>query len=189
MNELMELYLRDTKKYNTDKEHPNHGYISKCYSVYFQQYKKRKINLLEIGLGGGGSLLLWSDYFSDIDAKIYGIDNGNDYRFGDCLEKTKSIKKIKIIVDDAYKKEIVDNLPNFDIIIDDGPHNKDSQIKFLELYLPKLKAGGTLIIEDIEDINYIEDFKNKLDGQYRYSIIDTATEKEYNSLLFVVRKL
>jgi hypothetical protein len=38
----------------------------------------------------------------------------------------------------------------FDYIIDDGPHNVQSQIYAIENWLSKVKKGGKLIIEDIQ---------------------------------------
>ena len=58
---------------------------------------------------------------------------------------------INLFIGDAYAKSFLSQLPKkFDIIIDDGPHSMNSQRKFIELYVPKLKKGGVAIIEDLQ---------------------------------------
>lgn len=191
MKSLLELYKQNRSTYlDTDKEDPSHKYISKCYDNLFQKYRDKKINLLEIGVASGGSLLLWKDYFKD--AIIFGCDIGAsfDRRFNDCINNVKNIPNITLIEMDAYNNlEILNTIPNLDIVIDDGPHTKESHLKCFELYLPKLNSGGVLIIEDIGDITWTEEYITKLTAEYTYRIIDTGTELEYNSLLFVVEKL
>jgi predicted O-methyltransferase YrrM len=185
---LLELYDLNQKKYlDTDKEYPNHHYISKFYSDKFSKYKDKEITLLEIGVASGGSLLLWNDYFEN--AKIYGLDIGSSFdgRFKQCIQNVQSISSIHLIESDAYLQQLVDRLPNFDIIIDDGPHTLESHIRFLNLYLPKLNPGGIAVIEDIDDIKWIEEYK-KYCGNYTNYTIDTDRNLEYNNLLFVVEK-
>jgi cephalosporin hydroxylase len=182
---LLEQYNKNPSKYlDTDKEEPNHKYISKCYSMAFKGYKNPTV--LEIGLASGGSLLLWNDYF--VDAKIIGIDSGADPRFQKCIENTINEKNIQLINSDAYDGVMVATLPNFDIIIDDGLHTKDSHLKCLNLYLPKLNPGGILVIEDIDDIQWIEEYIPLLPTGYEYQVIDTDRTKEYNNLLFLVKR-
>lgn len=188
MSSLLARYEENRERYlDTDKEHPNHAYISKFYDVEFEKYKDKKINLLEIGCASGGSLLLWHDYFTQ--ATIYGVDSGQDARFNNCQKYTENIDRIKLNQADGYDSDLVSSLPNFDIIIDDGPHTKESHFKLLDLYLPKLNQGGVLVIEDLDDINYGKEYCQKLTSEYQYETLDTNTQKEYNSILFVVRKL
>ena len=54
----------------------------------------------------------------------------------------------------------VSKLNNFDIIIDDGPHSLESQLKFIDLYYPKTNLGGVVIIEDIHP-DSLEPLKEK----------------------------
>lgn len=153
MKTLLELF----KKYNNyeNVDYPSdknsyHSYIEDVYEEYFSTYRNEKINLLEIGVAHSGSIRLWNDYFKD--AQIYGIDNFS------CGEEIKNksedlidgkLKNVKIICDDAYAENISGKLPDFDIIIDDGPHTYESQILAIRYYLPKLKPGGYMFVEDI----------------------------------------
>jgi len=129
---------------------------------------------------------LWNDYFKE--SVIYGVDSGKDGRFAQCINNTVGQSNIKLIKSDAYDPELISSLPEFDIIIDDGPHTLESHLKFLQLYLPKLNSGGVAIIEDIDDIGWIEFYKKYISDDYTYESIDTDRKVEYNNLLFVIRK-
>ena len=55
--------------YKTDKH--EHGY-TKIYEKYFDSLRDKKLQILEIGIADGKSLLTWSDYFKN--STIIGID-------------------------------------------------------------------------------------------------------------------
>ena len=57
------------KKYPTSKN--KSGFVE-LYEVFFENYKNKKINILEIGVDNGDSLRLWREYF--INANICGLD-------------------------------------------------------------------------------------------------------------------
>ena len=132
--------------YATDKLSA-HSYIP-VYERLFQHRKDKVLNVLEIGIGSGGSLQLWNDYFKNAD--IYGIDPTYIHEY---LARFPRIHQIK---DDAYiAQRIEDNFISknieFDIVIDDGPHNKESQMLTMQLYFPLLTNDGIIIIEDVQD--------------------------------------
>jgi len=128
-------------KHGTDKE-SRHKYCSAFYDKVFLDLKDKKLNILEIGIQNGSSLVLWNEYFKN--SIVYGIDNSNLIK-----DRLDTYPRIKTIIQDAYKKELTFNLPLFDIIIDDGPHTLESQIKFINNYFKKLNKNGKLFIEDI----------------------------------------
>lgn len=192
MKTLTQLYNENPSTYlGTDKEMNCHHYLSRLYDNVFPKYQDKNINMLEIGLALGGSILLWRDYFPN--AQIYGVSLDSDTGFNQCIENLKNVPNFTLKGCDAYTKEAADLLPNFDIIIDDGPHTFDSHIALLDLYMPKLNPGGVLIIEDIDDINWCNQYISKLNQEYNnqayYTIVDTARILEYNSLVFMVNKL
>jgi hypothetical protein len=129
-------------KYGTDKE-SKHKYCSAFYEKAFYDLKDKKLNILEIGIQQGSSLVLWNEYFKN--SIVYGIDNSDFIK-----DRLDTYPRIKTIIQDAYKKKLTFNLPFFDIIIDDGPHTLESQIKFINNYFKKLNKKGTLYIEDID---------------------------------------
>ena len=167
---------------STDKE-SWHKYCSGFYDKEFPKYRNLPINLLEIGVQKGGSMLLWNHYFTN--AKIYGVDI-IDYG---SIEKTKGLSNVEVMVADAYNDSFAKMLPNFDIIIDDGPHTYDSQVSAIKLYLPKLNDGGIMVIEDFLNDSWVEDYKKLVPQGCSYEVIDTRVISGIpESLLFVIRK-
>ena len=183
------------KKYNnggTDKT-LIHSYIDNFYEDQFLKYKDSKVSLLEIGIQGGASLKLWKEYFLNYDT-IVGIDISED----NVHQDYKNISGINYIFGDAYSDEIVNKVSNFDIIIDDGPHSIESQINCINKYLPKLNSGGIMVIEDVQDITWIDKFienfkkfyeKDDTDCFYELETIDLRNIKNrYDDIIFTIRK-
>lgn len=183
----------------TDKASP-HTYVQNFYEKEFEKYKDKKINFLEIGICSGGSFILWSEYFENPNSLI-GIDCTDEYLHPEC----KNIKGVDFYFNDAYDKDFVSTLPSFDIAIDDGQHTFESQIQFLELYLPKLNKGGVLIIEDVQSESYFEKFiaisesvseNDSEDVEYEVECLDFRNSFEHrkrgwgppDDMLFIVRK-
>jgi cephalosporin hydroxylase len=128
----------------TDKS-TTHCYVESFYDDAFAEYREKEISLLEIGVNVGGSIKLWKEYFINSTA-IVGIDN----RPGQLDSQFRDIEGVTYYFEDAYNKNITSKLPQFDIIVDDGAHYVDMQIKALDIYLPLLKDGGIYVIEDID---------------------------------------
>lgn len=127
----------------TDKEWP-HNFLSGLYSRKF--IRERSVNsILEIGFANGASLALWAHAFPK--AKILGLD------INDCTNPHPALSghsNVTMIRADAYEQNVVESLPmKFQIVIDDGPHTVESQIRALQLYRDVLTKNGMLIIEDI----------------------------------------
>lgn len=137
------------KKYNTDK-FAAHGY-AQFYEDALRSKKYLHIRLLEIGVDKGESLRLWAEFLPK--AQIVGIDNELK------PEAMQQPANVVLIQADAYQPL---PLQPFDFIIDDGPHDFLSQMKAIELYIPKMKPLGVFVIEDVADPTHIERFKNAL---------------------------
>lgn len=169
-----------------------HSYIENFYEIEFEKYKDKKIDLLEIGIETGGSLKLWKEYFVNSNS-IVGVDILDDK----LDPKYKDIPGVTLEFCDAYDKENSSIFKEYDIIIDDGPHTLDSQLNFIEIYLPKLKKDGLFIIEDIQRINdfdtLIEKAKTvseKIDNDFEYVVecIDLRNKKgRWDDLIFLIR--
>ena len=171
----------------TDKA-STHNFIDGFYEAEFSRFRNSSIKILEIGVASGFSLLLWNEYFVNNEG-VYGVD----INAANITEEIKKHKNVKTIIGDGYRKEFADSLPNFDIIIDDGPHTIDSMVSFITLYLPKLNSNGVLVIEDVQSIDWIpiltntfEKIKNNGD---ECSVVDIReTKGRYDDLMFVVRR-
>jgi SAM-dependent methyltransferase len=165
----------------TDKN-TDHSYISHFYEEEFAKYKDLHINILEIGMGTGGSLFLWKKFFRN--SKIYGID------IQDKIHLRYKDKDITYFFEDAYTEDIVQKLPNFDIIIEDGPHTFESQKFVLENYIKKLNKNGILIIEDIYPEERIQQLKSilKSEDRSKLEILDLRNVKNrFDDILMIYR--
>ena len=140
MKTLLELAV----EHQTDKEW-YHGYISGCYARFFEPLRSDPVRLLEIGIFKGDSIRMWREYFTNPKASITGVD----IRLPEDLPAGPHPNNVHILEDDAYSLEFVQQLPQYDIIIDDGPHTHDSQVTFLSLYYDRVAPGGLLICEDV----------------------------------------
>jgi 23S rRNA U2552 (ribose-2'-O)-methylase RlmE/FtsJ len=158
----------DITIYNTDKG-TTHSYIEE-YERLFKGLNN--ITLLEIGTNCGSSLEMWRDWFPN--SEIYGIDiNPKGYPEG-----------VKVIKGDATKELILNNFKDikFDVIIDDGSHRLEDQLKSLELFFPIVKDGGMYIIEDIQNIDADRD-------KFKGEIIDKRSVKNrYDDVLVIYIK-
>ena len=178
----------------TDKN-TTHSYLP-LYEILLKPIKDTANNILEIGIGdfgfkNGGSLLLWAEYFTK--ATIYGIDILPLNRVLDNVIYNPSIKLY--CNSNAYDMNFISkNLSNikFDFLLDDGPHSLISQEKFIELYSPLLSDNGILIIEDVQDINWLEKLKNKTPPHLKQYIkaYDLRNNKgRYDDIVFTIDKV
>jgi precorrin-6B methylase 2 len=165
-----------------------HSYIENFYDEAFKSYQNKENRILEIGIDTGGSIALWSKYFNN--SEIIGLDI-NKERFREEYD-SRNFNNVEYIYKDAYTKEISDSLGFFDIIIDDGPHTIESQLKAIELYLPKLNVNGILVIEDISDIKHISSLIQAIPEPDKFHLILKDIRHEdnrYDSIIFSVKKI
>jgi len=140
-----------------------HSYIDMYYEETLKNYKDKTITLLEIGVNAGRSLELWAKYFNE-SSTIIGIDKKITIPY------KPSKKNMHYIIGDATKEETVKKFDSLDIIIDDGSHRIQDQLKSFNLLYPKLKESGVYIIEDIRDIdNTITQFKD-LENSHKVNV-------------------
>ena len=188
MNTLVDIMVEhnirnDTHyEFGTDKEF-NHKYCTAFYDKEFSKYRyQENLRILELGIHRGGSLAVWHHYFPE--AEIYGVD---PFDFG-AKQNCEPYPRVKVIYADGYRREFAESLPNFDIIIDDGPHTKESHLQSLQLYLPKLRQFGVFIIEDIAQMEWTEEYKKLVPKDMVYEIIDAREISNMSdSIMFVVR--
>jgi hypothetical protein len=144
-------FQRDLKRlamiYATDKW-GSHWY-AQHYAWHFRHLRRKKITLLEIGIGGyenpaagGCSLRMWRRYFSN--ATIVGLD------FYDKSPHKES--RIKIYrgdqSDETFLRQVIAEIGRPDIIIDDGSHINHHVIKSFEVLFPLLADDGMYVVED-----------------------------------------
>tara|TARA_B100001123_G_C15295908_1_gene1019183 strand:+ start:1807 stop:2364 length:558 start_codon:yes stop_codon:yes gene_type:complete len=183
----MSLVKLNNKK--TDKN-TRHSYLP-LYETLLEPIKNTAGNILEIGVDKGGSIKLWYDYFTK--ATIYGCDrSGRQMKMHELKTKNRIFLNLH---EDAYTKEYVQkNFENkkFDFLLDDGPHTLSSQEKFIELYSPLLSENGILIVEDVQDINWLEKLKNKTPQHLKQYIKTYDLRKNkgrYDDIVFTIDKV
>jgi hypothetical protein len=165
----------------TDKG-TTHDYLNGYYNQAMLPYKDKQINLLEIGIHRGASMILWNSFFTN--AKIVGLDN-EDFNV-----KQEDNNLIKIC--DAYSDEMVNffDEEQFDFIIDDGPHTLKSQLTTIKKYLSKVKPGGKLIIEDIQsELDLLELVGAADETGMEYNVFDLRKNKgRYDDVILEIIK-
>ena len=142
-----------TKFFNENLEgrqiHKWHHYFE-IYERYFSNFRNRPIVFLEIGIQNGGSFNMWKDYFKG-NAVFYGIDI--DPRCKNFEEENFTVF-IGSQKDPKFLKEIISQIPEIDIILDDGGHTMEQQIVSFEILFPHLKNGGIYMVEDTHTSYY-----------------------------------
>lgn len=171
---------------NTTDKNTLHSYIP-TYELLFSQKKISATSILEVGINLGGSIKLWNDYFCN--AEIYGIDQKN---MDENIINLTNEKRIKLLLNkDAYNINENEFDIKFDVMIDDGSHDLEHQIYFLQKYLHFLKDDGIFIIEDVQNIEHIEIFKQFTPENYKkyIEVYDLRVNKgRYDDILFVINK-
>lgn len=139
----------------------SHSYTG-MYEAILAPYFGKNIRLLEIGIYKGGSLALWSQIFAK--AEIVGVD------IQDIIEPfaRNLFENVQVLIQDAYNKPAEGM---FDVIIDDGPHTFESFVSCIEVYLPKLNAGGVMVIEDIPARSMADHLAEYVAG-YKHQVVD-----------------
>lgn len=135
--------------FHSDKYHI-HNYIP-YYEFFFNPYRKAKLRILEIGIGGydnpklgGASLRMWKNYFRK--SQIFGIDLYDKSQLNQ--HRIRTLKGSQI--DPVFLNKVVSEFGMFDIIIDDGSHISSHVIFSFEFLFPKLKSGGFYVVEDLQ---------------------------------------
>jgi hypothetical protein len=135
--------------YNCDKW-GDHWY-AEHYMRHFRHLRKKKITLLEIGIGGyddpcrgGNSLRMWKQFFSR--AQIAGVDI-HDKR----QHESGRIRTFKgDQTDAAFLERVIGKIGRPDIVIDDGSHISNHVIRSFEILFPLLTDNGIYVVEDTQ---------------------------------------
>jgi cephalosporin hydroxylase len=162
------------------------------YQTLLEGKKETAKNVLEVGIYHGGSIKLWSDFFTN--ATVYGLDIMNNTLVWEGIQNNDKIKLYTSY--DAYD-EITFKLNflckgiKFDFVLDDGPHSLDSMKKFIKLYSQIMTDDGILIIEDVQSFDWIEILKNEVPEhlQKYIKVYDLRSNKNrYDDIVFTIDK-
>jgi hypothetical protein len=179
----------------TDKN-IGHSYLP-LYEKLLQNKKETAKNILELGIGNfgeknGGSIKLWRDYFKN--ATIYGLDIlPIDIVLDELINDSRVVLYTSI---NGYNNNFFINAflsknIKCDVLIDDGPHTLESMILFIKLYSQIMADDGILIIEDVQDISWVELLKNEVPNDLKeyIKVYDLRENKNrYDDIVFTIDK-
>ena len=182
-------------KSNSDKNNLHKYAIAYDYVLNTQYLKKGSpLNMLEVGIRQGHSIDVWDkcpliNHITGVDVitkehyEKAQIDNNLNWGFSN---------NVKLIFDvDGYSENFVNTLKNnrYDIILDDGDHIWESQLKFFNLYYDLLSPGGVMMCEDISQ-NYLPQLQ-QLGQQYEnFYIFDLRAKSNIhgNEIIAIIKK-
>ncbi len=130
------------------------GKVSDKWAIYLVEYERifvehrdKPVIFLEIGVQNGGSLEIWSKFFTNAQ-KLVGCDINPD-----CARLVYEDPRIAVVVGDANSDAVQSmvslHAPELDVIIDDGSHRSSDIVKSFGRYLPYLSDGGVFVVEDL----------------------------------------
>ena len=199
------IYAQKWQAHNTDPaSHPSHGtpaapnplksyfdahkegkgimkwvHYFDIYHRHFKKFVGKEVNILEVGVFGGGSLGMWRDYFGP-KCRIYGVDIEKECKI---YENEYTNIFIGDQADRKFWERFKEEVPTIDILIDDGGHQAEQQIVTLEEMLPCISPGGVYFCEDIQRAH--NDFTSYLSGLVNnLNIADQSSEFVVNPTQF-----
>jgi hypothetical protein len=128
----------------SQKRSIKHSTYFAVYDHLFSKYIGKPITFVEIGVLDGGSLFMWRDFFGP-QARIIGIE------LNPGAEKWRQ-DGFEIYIgsqsDPRFWADFFDTVGAIDVLLDDGGHTYEQQIKTVEFCLPHIKDQGLLVVED-----------------------------------------
>ena len=152
----------DKSPYNERPGFHRHPYTS-VYSMLFAPYKNKEIQFAEIGIAGGGSVILWNRYFTHPSTSFHFFDRDEGF-----LDNSKSFgfpRNSFGLMDVTLDGDITRALgekSQYDVVIDDSSHHPTDQIRIIKEAFPLIKSGGYMIIEDVNRGVPDEEFEKNL---------------------------
>ena len=175
----------------TDKN-TTHSYLP-LYQKLLINKKETAKNVLEVGIWRGGSIKLWSDFFTN--ANVYGLDIMDS---NDVWEDIKNKEKIILHTssnaynDDFFITHFLNKNIKCDFLLDDGPHTLESMKDFIKLYSQIMTDDGILIIEDVQHWDWIDLLTNEVPENLKQfiKVYDLRPNKNrYDDIVFTIDKL
>lgn len=126
-----------------------------AYQRHFQVYQGHPVNLAEVGIQSGGSVLMWQAVLGE-QCHVYGLD------INPAVNSFANEKTTITIGDQAdvamWNSFFANTAKSLDILIDDGGHEAHQMIVTLEQSFSGLNEGGYVAIEDIHGQHYLDSF-------------------------------
>lgn len=149
------------------------GYGAHYAHIYARLQTIPVLNILEIGVFGGGSHRAWREIFPE--AKVYGFD----------IDPATVVRepRLETFVGDQLSASDMSSLQSdlprkFELIVDDGWHQPEAGINSLRFFLPSLADGGYYVVEDIDMKKYRKvwvEVARALPAPYLASLVELET--------------
>jgi predicted O-methyltransferase YrrM len=174
--EIKQIMIEVTNLGLTDKA-SYHSY-DHIYPEIIAEFTEKKLNILEIGTGHGGGLIILSKVFPD--SNIYGID----YDYSILKIETENTNITLLKESEQTNRNIVDGVDNIDIVIEDASHSYEKSMITFDIVEKKLNKGAVYIIEDV-----YPEFKPLYQADPRFEVIDlTHIKNRGDDCIAVYRK-
>lgn len=127
-----------------------HPYTA-VYNMLLAPLKNRPVQFAEIGIAGGGSAVMWSNFFTD--GKLCFFDR--DENFLENINRMNLTAReiylglIDVRVDGAIHYALEKVGGQYDVILDDSSHDFADQVRIVKEAWPLIKPGGYMIVEDV----------------------------------------
>lgn len=168
-----------------------HSYLP-LYQELLISKKETAKNVLEVGILHGGSIKLWSDYFTN--ATVYGLDIMDIHDIWDGIKNNEKIilhTSTNAYDNDFFTANFLNKNVKCDFMLDDGPHTLESMKQFIKLYSQIMTDDGILIIEDVPTGNWISILENEVPEQLKpfVKVYDLRPNKNrYDDIVFTIDK-
>lgn len=166
-----------------------HSYLE-VYEELFAPYRDKDINVLELGLFNGASLLLWEKYFS---GRVYGVDCSETPHDGMAdLRPLINEGTHNIFILDAENSDEIGKAfkgIKFNICIEDCGHHIEQQLKIYEVIKPYMAENSLYCIEDVQSIDDTMGCFKGIDTDKEITILDRRQKNNrYDDVVVIIKK-
>lgn len=180
------------KNLSTDKN-TVHNYFC-IYEKLFHPIKDNKLNILELGVHKGHSLVLWLEYFKN--SNVYGVDwKLRRQREDEIFKHYLGLENIRLFlytfnINETDQFNVFKDI-KFDIIIEDGNHDISQQMALFDCLKPRLSHGGIYITEDISISNlkpWYDKMQKEEKPRHNYIFIDLREYRQTTDNILMIYK-
>ena len=146
------------RKFDTDKSsqrnnvtHQRHCHpYTLFYNSVFHSKRKAPLEIAELGILEGSSLLMWREYFTRAHIDGFDYDERLLQQFRERHDQTRiDLFPINVKIPGNVRQTFAEREKTYDLIIEDTTHEMEDQIRVVQEVWPYLKPGGMLVVEDI----------------------------------------
>lgn len=131
--------------------------------------------VVEIGSYHGASAACLASGIQGIDSRVYCIDTWMNDAVTDARMDVLAVfrRNVALVADRlievrGYSHQVAHQVPgNIALLFIDGDHSYDGVSNDLEIYLPKMQAGGTIVMHDYSHVSVRQSIRDHLSSRAR----------------------